>query len=1164
MAQEIKRSDIGQNDLFKDITESAKVAKKQLEEFDTVVKTLADDIENKLNKANKTSLEGINSITAAQKKAKTTFEQEVKVKKQLSAIEQEELRLKKQLAKEKAKDSLANSKTAKEIKAIKDERTKNNKAARDEAKANERSKNAYKKLTDETRDLKNESKRLGAEILSLERNGKKNTKEYRALEKQYKQVTKAARMGDDQLKKLDKTVGDNFRNVGNYKSALNGLSNAFGTLGIALGGGAILGGIVNLNRELSKATNTARTFFDTTEEGSKAIAEEASIIAKVYNKEVNEVLKSANALSKEFGITGAEALEEINRGFEKGADVSGEFLSQITEYSTQLRLAGLSADESIAIITQTQREGVFSDKGVDAIKEAVISIREMTPATVEALEAIGMSSEEIQKDISSGTKSYFDVVQEISTRTKEIGENTSEAGTILADVFRGAGEDAGRFIFELGEINKNIDDLADQNKGLDGAIQNLTRSWYDFIYGVNDAGGALDKFSVVINFVAENLGTIFSILTKLAGLYLVFIARQKILNSGIIDYTRNLFKASTAQKGLNNSINESSTGARKFGKSLKNIGWAALIGVVIELAVAFYDVASGAAEARRKAQELDDYTADAAAKSADSVQKYNEEYQQRIFNIQEEERVLLSKAKTEEEANKIRANALEQINKEAEKQAKLFAQLDSQAQSKIDSDKELLSQLEKINQVNGKIVAGELSGQKTVSLLRQAGIEGAKYDATWRSINVTNDELIETKSKLNAKIEATTIRQKNYREALLDSQKILKESTNDIIVDNNERDNNRDKINAQVKGLKDVNKELEKTKKNLTDLRNFDPETNDKPILPINSDEATEEFNILEREFTKSITAINIQQKNGVITAEQAAQMKFDAELEYLKEKKKIILKYGGDFVEINKEISEKELAAQQAAIDAEKERLQQIQNLGEAITDAYVDQVDRRIQALEEERTAAQQQQDFLQELAAQGNIDAQQSLLANQQAQEEIIARQQQLERRKAQIELVTGGLQTYANFIGQGENPAQALTNTLASTQVLVNGLKSIQAFKDGSEDVGSGGNMDKDGGFLAMLHPKERVMTKEQNAKVQGIPNPLLADIGEQFKKGELVRKGGQVGYDTDAIIKELADLKRTVSNKPENYVNFESIAGKMYLNHTRKAGRTTIHNKYKVN
>ena len=94
---------------------------------------------------------------------------------------------------------------------------------------------SYKQLTINTRDLKNESKRLGAEMLELEKQGKKNSAEYYKLSKQYKETTKSAIEGDKALKKLDSTVGDNFRNVGNYQKALGGLKYALTQLGLAFG-----------------------------------------------------------------------------------------------------------------------------------------------------------------------------------------------------------------------------------------------------------------------------------------------------------------------------------------------------------------------------------------------------------------------------------------------------------------------------------------------------------------------------------------------------------------------------------------------------------------------------------------------------------------------------------------------------------------------------------------------------------------------------------------------------------------------------------------------------------------------------------------------------------------------------------------------------------------
>jgi hypothetical protein len=125
---------------------------------------------------------------------------------------------------------------AKLVGALKGKMQGLNKEIRDQAnefKAIEEGVEAYKELERSTRKLKNESKELGAQLLVLAKTTGKNTDEYKALEKQYDKTTKAAQEQDEQLKGLDKTVGDSFRNVGNYK---DGFVDAFEAIGGAAGG----------------------------------------------------------------------------------------------------------------------------------------------------------------------------------------------------------------------------------------------------------------------------------------------------------------------------------------------------------------------------------------------------------------------------------------------------------------------------------------------------------------------------------------------------------------------------------------------------------------------------------------------------------------------------------------------------------------------------------------------------------------------------------------------------------------------------------------------------------------------------------------------------------------------------------------------------------------
>lgn len=150
-------------------------------------------------------------------------------------------------------------------------------------------------------------------------------------------------------------------------------------------------------------------------------------------------LIATNALSKQFGISANEALQLVKDGFLSGADANGEFLDTLKEYPAYFKEAGISADQFVAIVAQTNKMGIFSDKGVDAIKEANLRLREMTTATAAALDGIGISSEQVQKDLQTGTKTTFDVIQDVSAKLAELPDNAATVGAAIADIFGGPG-----------------------------------------------------------------------------------------------------------------------------------------------------------------------------------------------------------------------------------------------------------------------------------------------------------------------------------------------------------------------------------------------------------------------------------------------------------------------------------------------------------------------------------------------------------------------------------------------------------------------------------------------------------------------------------------------------------------------------------------------------
>lgn len=105
-----------------------------------------------------------------------------------------------------------------------------------------------------------------------------------------------------------------------------------------------------------------------------------------------------------------------------------------------------------------------SDKGLDTIKEGNLRLREMSTATAAALDGIGISSKKVQKELQNGSKTTFDIMQEVGNKLKEYPASSAKVGKAIADIFGGPGEDAGlKYIETLGDIEMNMDKVKEQS-----------------------------------------------------------------------------------------------------------------------------------------------------------------------------------------------------------------------------------------------------------------------------------------------------------------------------------------------------------------------------------------------------------------------------------------------------------------------------------------------------------------------------------------------------------------------------------------------------------------------------------------------------------------------------------------------------------------------------
>lgn len=370
-------------------------------------------------------------------------------------------------------------------------------------------KNTVRELSKEVQNNIKKEKEQEGSLRSLRAELSNATKEYDALSKAERNGAKGQELKKhineitDELKEAEEQTQRFYRNVGNYedtiKSALgvntefaksimnlgnngSGLKGVFdGAIANAKAFGATLMGFLSnpvflalagiagvgvafkwfydYNKGIAESTRLTREFLGVTGDELKAVRSEIQATADTYEKDYKEILEAVDVLTTQYGMSVKDALKVINNGFQSGADLNGDMIEKIKQYAPAFHDAGIAADELVGTIQQT-RSGIFSDSGMALIQMASKKIREMSKETAESLDAIGLSSKKIQEDLTSGSKSTFEVIRDISAKLKELPKNSQAVGDVLKDVFGKQGANAGlKMIEQLDTMNIDLEKL---------------------------------------------------------------------------------------------------------------------------------------------------------------------------------------------------------------------------------------------------------------------------------------------------------------------------------------------------------------------------------------------------------------------------------------------------------------------------------------------------------------------------------------------------------------------------------------------------------------------------------------------------------------------------------------------------------------------------------
>ena len=452
MAKQIKKEEVYESDLLIPLIKQGQDLLKVLDANAKAMSEFAKEQAKVAKNSDSNSAKGIKNLEQATKK--------------LSATQKEKLKIDKQREQLRAKLNVANSEAIQKNEQLKVQLSEQRKVNKQLAREELNLVGAYEKQSKKLNELRKQYKNVALEKGKTSKEAKKLAKEVNKL--------------DEELKDIDASVGQFQRNVGNYASAFDRLGASWKSLikigsgfGAALGLTGVISEVSQVEEEFRNLELQAKRTSGETGEALDELVVKTKALADTFGEDSNALLQAQNVLIKEFGVEADEAFNIVKTGLQSSANAQGDLLDNIREYSTQIRESGGSATDLLNILNTAGQEGIFSDKGVDVVKEFGLRIREQTKATKEALEgAFGKGfTDNLLEGVKSGTISSIDAIKLVSKELSGL-EDQALKQTVIADVFGSPGEDAGsRFIEQLQFAGDEIDDLVDKtSRNLSGSI----------------------------------------------------------------------------------------------------------------------------------------------------------------------------------------------------------------------------------------------------------------------------------------------------------------------------------------------------------------------------------------------------------------------------------------------------------------------------------------------------------------------------------------------------------------------------------------------------------------------------------------------------------------------------------------------------------------------
>lgn len=182
-----------------------------------------------------------------------------------------------------------------------------------------------------------------------------------------------------------------------------------------------------------------------TNEQKESLLEQIAAIKTLFGAESEEITKTISKMMNNGVVSSVqEGLDVITRGFQSGANASGDMLDTLDEYSVQFDKLGLNGSEALNYISKGLDSGGYNaDKMADSLKELSIRAIDGSSTTVQGFQLMGLNADDMAQKFAKGGDTAKGALKETLTAIKNIQDPVIQ-NTAAVDLFGGTWEDSGK------------------------------------------------------------------------------------------------------------------------------------------------------------------------------------------------------------------------------------------------------------------------------------------------------------------------------------------------------------------------------------------------------------------------------------------------------------------------------------------------------------------------------------------------------------------------------------------------------------------------------------------------------------------------------------------------------------------------------------------------